>query len=570
MQVNRKIRLSAGAIAFTMMALIAGDAAAQLPKIVINEVVDDIRTAGSGEAIDDREFIELYNADTVPVNIGDWTMNYWQLGGALGTGAYAATNDTIPAGTILQPGDYYVIGHPNVPNVDLPVNFLDLFPDTNLVYELRNGSQAAGTLVDAIGSETFRGEELGNAKPEQLPEIGRGWWGQMISPNAADPPNKRISLARYRDGVDTNRNGADFGVLPLTPGTANNLPLVSAYVVPDVQAQALGSDVTSTYASFVFPRVIDPTVAANFNPKAIAASPTGGKAIIAYDETGGGNVAFSKQYVNSFRLSAYIDTGALLSAAAADVFDSEATIYGIGTSDPFFATPDSTGVLNFTSSANGSTGLGWVIQRIEQFNTTTSSLNPTQTFLQLVDMGAGGEAAADAATFDWDVIQTIDLTGLASGWHTLSVNYSPTTGAVTAGYDAQTFNFTTTTNLTGNFYVGYREDLGGIFTTSRPPTYDIAPAVVANDADFDNDGDEDGQDFLIWQRGLGAGTNATGDADGNGQVNAADLAIWKAQFGVPAAIAGSAIPEPAGMGLAVLALAAVAGCGKPRRKLRIT
>lgn len=69
------------------------------------------------------------------------------------------------------------------------------------------------------------------------------------------------------------------------------------------------------------------------------------------------------------------------------------------------------------------------------------------------------------------------------------------------------------------------------------------PAVTEN-ADFDDDGDVDGGDFLAWQRGLGTGTqHAEGDADFDEIVDAADLAIWKAQFGPTPPLA--AIPEPA-------------------------
>jgi hypothetical protein len=117
--------------------------------------------------------------------------------------------------------------------------------------------------------------------------------------------------------------------------------------------------------------------------------------------------------------------------------------------------------------------------------------------------------------------------------------------------------------MAGTFYVGYREDLLGEFATARPPTYDIAlPPTMEDDADFDGDGDVDGRDFLTWQRNLGTnGTQAQGNANSTGAIDAADLAIWKQQFGAAGGFA--AIPEPAGFGLALLALAACWRCGKP-------
>lgn len=69
--------------------------------------------------------------------------------------------------------------------------------------------------------------------------------------------------------------------------------------------------------------------------------------------------------------------------------------------------------------------------------------------------------------------------------------------------------------------------------------------VVAANADFDEDGDVDGADVLIWQRGFGAGSLPTeGDADRNNEVNGADLAAWRYQFGMTLAGENAlAVPE---------------------------
>jgi hypothetical protein len=84
--------------------------------------------------------------------------------------------------------------------------------------------------------------------------------------------------------------------------------------------------------------------------------------------------------------------------------------------------------------------------------------------------------------------------------------------------------------------------------------------------DFDVDGDVDGNDLLSWQRDLGdTGTYPPADASLSGVVEAADLAIWRAQFSrsveLPAT-APASVPEPTGLYLAMAgALAALrTGC----------
>jgi hypothetical protein len=86
-----------------------------------------------------------------------------------------------------------------------------------------------------------------------------------------------------------------------------------------------------------------------------------------------------------------------------------------------------------------------------------------------------------------------------------------------------------------------------------------APTTSAQ-ADFDQDNDVDGADFLIWQRGLGsAGGLSQGDADGDGMITDLDISIWKFDFGSTAATATTAaIPEPTSLVLLLGAICLIA------------
>ena len=113
------------------------------------------------------------------------------------------------------------------------------------------------------------------------------------------------------------------------------------------------------------------------------------------------------------------------------------------------------------------------------------------------------------------------------------------------------------TSLRFGSHSGIGNTIEGVVDNIKLETV-LAAVAPTDDADFDNDGDEDGNDFLIWQRGLGGagGTaNANGNADGDTDVDGADLTIWQNQF-VAAVPAVASIPEPASAALAAVALLA--------------
>ncbi|MCA9237717.1 MAG: lamin tail domain-containing protein [Planctomycetales bacterium] len=535
---------------FAVAAVIFALPSHSLGQVVINELVYDI----AGESPDLREYVELYNAGGSAVDISNWTVGFYDV-----SSAFTFSGDVIPSNTMLGAGDYYVLGSTGVPNLDQDIQTggIDLYPDGNTVIELRDSSSA---LVDALGYEFNKGTS--GISAEQFAQTGpNGWWGNTQSYNIFPT---QLSLGRYRDGADSDFNGRDFGNIISTPGTSNNLPFVAQHTIPDVDAMTVGAEVPGYYASFVNATVIDPGVVDTNNPNIIPPSPQGGLAVTAWDPSGGGNAVYSSSLVNGYDLYAYLDPTPYGVTATTNDIEYESTTYGIGTTGTLHNTPDPTGaIFGDVTTANGSTGIGWVFQKEEQSGYYS---------LLLVDANDGGPS--NPASADWTVIQQIDFSSESAAWHRLGLDYDPTTGDVTATFDDQTFQFTTATDIAGTFYVGYREGItngggsGANTPVLRPPTFDMVAAVAADDADFNDDTIVDGADFLIWQRNyLATGANnSMGDANGDGDVTAADLTVWQSQFGTTlAAGAVGAVPEPATILLGIACSAGIALSGRRRR-----
>ncbi len=476
-------------------------------------MVQDNRTNGNSNVADTGEFIEIYNGSGSNVDLNGWTLNVIDLDDS-------STLLSIPlSGTILASDPYYVIansgGSINPSLIDFDTSTSDFLVNDNNLYEIRN---PANELVDALGVQLTFDPQYDFVTPEQLTQIGGGGWSQLVT--TVETPQ---SYGRYRNGEDTNKNGRDFGVIPQTPGASNNLPEIGAFVAPNVDALAQSAPVPGFSYSFVAPRAVDPTIVGGPIKHATTPSPQGGKAIVAWDETGGGNMVASNSLVTSYDILAFLDT--INNGATGTAKQVETTTYGIGTTDALYGTPDPEGVLTTVAeTSNGNTGVGWVFIKED-------TLNYKKLFL--IDFNDGGDSKPGGA--DWTVLQTIDLAASPSDWHRLAIDYDEATGEVEARFNDQVFNHTITPDMVGTFYVGFREPAAsGVNVNASPPIFQQYEGLAILPGDFDEDGDVDGRDFLAWQRGLSPVP-----------FSSSDLAAWQTAYNGGALSAIASVPEPA-------------------------
>ncbi len=99
-------------------------------------------------------------------------------------------------------------------------------------------------------------------------------------------------------------------------------------------------------------------------------------------------------------------------------------------------------------------------------------------------------------------------------------------------------------NITGAFADGRFGLYTNIQGVATGPVF--SNFSVENLGDYDADTDVDGNDFLVWQQQLGLMGNLPADGDGGGVVDAADLLIWKFNYGTAGAASDTAfgVPEP--------------------------
>ncbi|HYO25704.1 MAG TPA: pre-peptidase C-terminal domain-containing protein [Lacipirellulaceae bacterium] len=104
-------------------------------------------------------------------------------------------------------------------------------------------------------------------------------------------------------------------------------------------------------------------------------------------------------------------------------------------------------------------------------------------------------------------------------------------------------------------------------------TLSISAAVLHDPADFNHDGEVDGDDLAAWRAGYGTPSGAThsqGDANADGRVDASDFVVWQRRLSAPPPLSPSAheAPEPSSGMIAVASLVCAA-LGLRRRRVRL-
>ncbi|RJP76431.1 MAG: T9SS C-terminal target domain-containing protein [Candidatus Zixiibacteriota bacterium] len=172
-----KLRFLCG---LTMVMILAGTAGAA---VVINELFYDPASTD-----DNKEFIELYNNGTAAVDLGGWQI---QWGGT----SYSYGTYTIPPGTIIQPGSYFLIGG------SLVDSLFAVTPNVIQFFNFQNG----GSETDAVRLNNLAGYT--DTCPYDWPN-NYGLAGDRSNPADSLECNPDIysghSLSRVAPGVDTD------------------------------------------------------------------------------------------------------------------------------------------------------------------------------------------------------------------------------------------------------------------------------------------------------------------------------------------------------------------------------
>jgi hypothetical protein len=189
----------------------------------------------------------------------------------------------------------------------------------------------------------------------------------------------------------------------------------------------------------------------------------------------------------------------------------------------------------------------------------------------------GALGAADTSTLGFTANTTYmfvgRISGSADGPATLSASlFAP--GSVVADFTNPDFQWMLTTQGSSQLSISLSDlqimsRAEANFTVSNVwigSASAILPPTRTLQGDFNQDGIVDTRDYVAWQNSMGqTGTNLPADGNGNTVVDAGDLNVWRAHYGMTVTGAGAgAVPEPGVAALLVIVAAAASAARKQR------
>jgi len=441
--------------------------------VVINEFCYD------DGGTDDREFVELYNRSGSAIDISGWKLVCRDASSPSITPGGTGGDPTfiIPAGTVINPGAFFVVGHApvvptTVPGVSFSITIVP--PATTYTALMENGPgdtielwDTANVVIDAVCFE------MGGVVSTGFPLEGPGFYGDYATGDA--PFGPRSSIARIADGYDSNNNTADFnGLAYPTVGATNVIPAGLPFS-NNFDGGVVGSDILGFADGFPPPSHVDPTAISSQNPTAKPASPQGGLAMSFWDVTGGGNAhaapvgSVADVVVDTYawfeptmapvnpQTAPYLAGNPAYIVGTYNAGDGEWWCLGVRGSITGNANPGDVPGNYFSSIAlgvglryHGVSGICWA-----HYRTTTYSR------LYLVDL-RDGPSNANPTNFNI-IAGPIDIVaGVNDGWQRIRLQVQGnevvgTFGGTVGADDGARYYGTTTTTNAGGVYFGYRE-----------------------------------------------------------------------------------------------------------------
>ena len=191
-----------------LLACLSVPAFAESPNIVISQVYG-AGGNGTNVATYRHDFIELFNRSGATVDIGNWSVQYASSGGS----SWQVTR--IPAGTLLEPGQYFLVRQAAGSDTTRPETPSDLNGSISM-------AASAGKVALANSITALSGTKPASGALVDLVGYGNGTVGFEGDAPTASIGNA-TSASRLGNGCqDSDQNGADFSVGAVVPRTSTS------------------------------------------------------------------------------------------------------------------------------------------------------------------------------------------------------------------------------------------------------------------------------------------------------------------------------------------------------------